>query len=164
MRHAVFMDRDGTIIVEKGYAHKPEDLELIPGSAESIRRLNELGFLVIVVTNQAGVARGYYGEEQVRLFHENMDRVLGGYGARIDAYYFCPHHAEYGEMVACGCRKPAPGMILQAVADFNVDIAGSYMIGDKTVDMQAAIAAGVFPVMVATGYGREQKEQAPHGI
>ncbi|MBF0635170.1 MAG: HAD hydrolase-like protein, partial [Nitrospinae bacterium] len=74
------------------------------------------------------------------------------------------HHAEYGEMVACGCRKPAPGMILQAVADFNVDIAGSYMIGDKTVDMQAAIAAGVFPVMVATGYGREQKEQAPHGI
>ena len=163
MRHAVFMDRDGTVIVEKGYAHKPEDLELIPGSAESIRRLNELAFLVIVVTNQAGVARGYYGEDQVRLFHENMDRVLGGYGARIDAYYFCPHHAEYGGRVACGCRKPAPGMILQAVADFNVDIKKSYMIGDKAVDMQAAIAAGVFPVMVATGYGREQREMAPHG-
>lgn len=154
---AVFLDRDGTLNVEKNYLHRFEDWEWIPGAVDAIRSFNHAGFLVIVVTNQAGIARGMYAESDVDVLHRRIDAVLAPLGARIDAYYYCPHHPEYGDRTACDCRKPAPGMILQAQKDWDIDLSRSYMVGDKLADVEAGLAAGVKPVLVTTGYGAETR-------
>ncbi len=154
---AVFLDRDGTLNVEKNYLYRLEDWEWIPGAIDAIRSFNKAGFLVIVITNQAGIARGMYGESDVRLLHQQIDKVLASSDAHIDAYYFCPHHPEYGDKTVCDCRKPAPGMILQAQKDWDIDLSHSYMVGDKLADVQASLAAGVMPILVATGYGSEAR-------
>lgn len=157
----VFLDRDGTMNVEVNYLHRREDLRLIDGTAEAVRLLNEAGYKVIVVTNQAGVARGYYTEEDVKILHNYMNEVLGHDGAHVDAFYYCPHHPEHGigaYKKQCHCRKPETGMFEAAERDLpeGIDKAHSYMIGDKRIDAQAGKNFGVTGVLVGTGYGAEE--------
>lgn len=155
-RRAVFLDRDGTINVEKDYLHRIEDFELIPGVPEAIRKLKAAGFLVIVVTNQSGVARGYYDEPAVALLHAHLQELLERQGTRIDDFYLCPHHPTEGVgryRIACDCRKGAPGMLLQAARDHGLDLERSFIVGDKLADIEAGIAAGCTPLLVRTGYG-----------
>ena len=145
-RPTVFLDRDGVLNVDHGYPHKPEQLEWIAGAPEAVHLLNDAGYYVIVITNQSGVARGYYTEADVREFHAHMQRALREHGAHIDAFYYCPHHPE-GKIkelaIRCHCRKPAPGMLEQAARDWPVDRAHSIFIGDKDDDMAAAAAFGI---------------------
>jgi D-glycero-D-manno-heptose 1,7-bisphosphate phosphatase len=147
LRPCAFFDRDGVLNVDHGYTHKPDDLVFIEGAPEAVRALNEAGYLVIVVTNQAGVARGYYTEEDVAIFHAAMSAELANHGARIDAYYHCPYHAEGEVERYCVAnhpdRKPNPGMIERACKDWPVDRARSFLIGDRQSDMEAAAAAGI---------------------
>lgn len=145
-RPAAFLDRDGVLNIDHGYVHRLEQLDLIAGAAQAVRLLNEAGFLVIVVTNQSGVARGLYGEDDVRRFNDAVRQRLADAGARIDAFYYCPHHpqgtvARYA--VACDCRKPKQGLLEQATRDFAIDRAHSFMIGDKDDDVTAAAAFGI---------------------
>ena len=122
---AVFLDRDGTINVERGFLHRPEEFQFIPGAAQAIRLLKESGFHVIVVTNQSGIARGYFDEAAVNRLHRHMDRELSRFGAAVEAYYICPHHPDYSideNGKTCGCRKPLAGMLLKAAADFSLDL------------------------------------------
>lgn len=118
--------------------------------------LNRMGLVVIVVSNQAGVARGYYDEAAIQQLHDVVNRDLANYGARIDAYYYCPHHPEHGEIRECLCRKPAPGLLIQAAHDLDIDLAQSWLVGDKATDIEAGIAAGVRPILVETGYGKNE--------
>jgi D-glycero-D-manno-heptose 1,7-bisphosphate phosphatase len=158
-RAAVFLDRDGTINVEKNYLHKIEDFEFIPGAPQAIKRLKDAGFLVVVVSNQAGVARGYFDEAAVRALHEHIQAELAFYGTSVDAFYFCPHHPEEGVgayKVSCNCRKGEPGMLLQAAEEHKIDLGRSYMVGDKLADTQAGLKAGCRPFMVMTGYGHKE--------
>lgn len=158
----VFLDRDGTINVEKGYLHRPEDLILIPGAAKAIGLLNARGYKTVVVTNQAGVARGYYTEEDVRILHDYLNERLKEEGAHIDLFFYCPHHPQHGigeYKKECVCRKPACGMLAMAEQYFAVDKAHSYMIGDNAGDMGAGKNYGVKTILVGTGYGQEIKRQ-----
>jgi D-glycero-D-manno-heptose 1,7-bisphosphate phosphatase len=153
---AVFLDRDGTINVDTGYVHRIEDWEWLPGAVNAIRHLNKLGLPVIVITNQAGVARGHYDEAAISALHTHVDAALARRGARIDAYYYCPHHPEFGPERNCQCRKPRPGMLFRARDQHHLVLERSYMVGDKMSDVLAARAAGVHPLMVMTGYGRQE--------
>lgn len=166
MKRAVFIDRDGTINVEKDYLFRPEDFAFIPGAPEAIRLLNEAGFVVIVVTNQSGVARGYYTEEDVHLLHRHIAAELVQAGARVDAWYYCPHHPSGRGSYAlpCRCRKPLPGMLLEAARRFDIDLDVSVMIGDKLVDVEAGSAAGCRSILVRTGYGSREEQQAQAGV
>jgi D-glycero-D-manno-heptose 1,7-bisphosphate phosphatase len=155
-RRAVFLDRDGTINVERDYLHKIEDFEFIPGVPEAIKRLRAAGFLVIVVSNQSGVARGYFNERVVNQLHRHIQTELSRYGTSIDAFYFCTHHPEKGVgeyRIACDCRKGAPGMLLQAASEHNIDLSESFMVGDKLADIEAGERAGCRSFLVLTGYG-----------
>jgi D-glycero-D-manno-heptose 1,7-bisphosphate phosphatase len=157
-KKAVFLDRDGTINVEKNYLYKPEDLELFDGAAEAIRSLKSSGYLVIVVTNQSGVARGYFTVDDVNVLHEHLQKELAKAGAEVDAFYLCPHHPTEGQgdyLRECDCRKGAPGMLLEAAEEFNVDLKRSYMVGDKLADIDAGQRAGCKSLLVLTGYGEE---------
>ena len=160
----VFLDRDGTMNVEVNYLHRPEDLVLIPGTAEAVRMLNEAGYRVVVVTNQAGVARGYYSEEDVVKLHAYMNQLLGEQGAHVDAFYYCPHHPEHGigeYKKTCHCRKPETGMFEQAEQETpgGIDKEHSYMIGDKLLDTEAGRRFGVPGILVGTGYGAEIRKK-----
>ena len=159
-RRAVFLDRDGTINVERDYLHRIADFEFIPGAPEAIKRLSDAGFLVIVVTNQAGVARGYYDETAVAALHEHIQQLLAEYGTRIDAFYHCPHHPTEGigdYRIECDCRKGSPGMLLQAAREHDIDLDRSFMVGDKLADVEAGINAGCQPILVRTGYGSREE-------
>ena len=141
-----FLDRDGVLNVDHGYVHRPERLEWVAGAPEAVRLLNEAGIPVIVITNQSGVARGYFGETDVQQFHAHVQEQLRARGAHVDAFYYCPHHpqgtvAEFA--IACDCRKPKPGMLERAARDFAVDRGRSFLIGDKDDDVAAAAAFGV---------------------
>lgn len=142
MNKAAFFDRDGTINVDTGYLYEPEKLRFIPGVPELIRKYNDEGYLVIVITNQSGIARGMFTVEQMERFNEYMNqRLQNEYGAHIDAFYYCPHLPEItGE---CDCRKPKPGLFLRAIRDYNIDPAESVAYGDSERDRDAAKAAGV---------------------
>jgi len=153
MKKAVFLDKDGTINVEKNYVYKPEDWEWIAGSLDAIKGFNRLGYLVIVITNQAGVARGLYSCEDVDRLHAYVNSLLAAAGAKIDGYYYCPHHPDYGENRDCNCRKPKAGLLLRAQAEHDIELPSSYMIGDKASDILAGFNAGVTPILVKTGYG-----------
>ncbi len=145
-RPAVIFDRDGTLNRDYGYTHRAADFEWLPGVRETIRLLNDLGYLVIVVTNQAGVARGYYTEDDVRKLHVWMNRDLRQLGAHIDAFYFCPHHPTEGKapyVRTCDCRKPAPGLIASALREWNIDAGRSFGLGDKESDRIAYESAGI---------------------
>ena len=156
LKPAVFLDRDGTINVEKNYLYRIEDFEFIPGAPEAIKRLKDAGFLIVVVTNQSGVARGYYSLEDVDRLHTHIQDELNRYDTSIDAFYVCPHHPTDGEgeyLLECDCRKGNPGMLLQAAEDMGVDLKHSWMVGDKAADIEAGGRAGCRSILVETGYG-----------
>jgi D-glycero-D-manno-heptose 1,7-bisphosphate phosphatase len=165
-KRAVFIDRDGTLNVEKDYLYRVDDCELIPGAVDAVRRLNEAGWLVVVVTNQSGVARGYYGEQEVASLHRHMADELAQGGGQVSGWYFCPHHPAGQEPYnrQCDCRKPLPGMLLQAARELEIDLSRSWMVGDKLVDVQAGQAAGCRAVLVRTGYGRQESAGLPDGV
>ena len=143
---AAFLDRDGVLNIDKEYVHRADQLEWIDGVPEAIRLLNDAGYLVIVVTNQSGVARGFYDEAAIGTLHAHMRDYLAARGARIDAFYYCPHHPD-GKVAAytmhCDCRKPGTGMFEQAARDWRIDRSKSFMIGDKDIDVEAATAFGI---------------------
>jgi D-glycero-D-manno-heptose 1,7-bisphosphate phosphatase len=146
LRPAAFLDRDGVLNVDCGYTHRPEQLEWIKGAPEAVRLLNEAGYYVLVITNQSGIARGFYDEAAVSLFHTFMQDSLAAHGAHIDAFYYCPHHPEgiiKPLAVRCRCRKPGPGMLEQGAREWPIDIGASFLIGDKDEDMAAATAFNI---------------------
>lgn len=161
-RRAVFLDRDGTINEEVNYLHRIEDFSFVPGAPEAIRRLKEAGFLVIVVTNQSGVARGYFPMEAVEALHRHIQAELAAAGTSIDAFYVCPHHPTAGAgdyRTDCDCRKGNPGMLLRAARDHDIDLGRSYMIGDKSADLEAGERAGCRSLLVLTGYGAAERKR-----
>lgn len=154
----VFLDRDGTINTEKNYLYKIEDFEFIEGAEEGIKLLNENGYRVVVVTNQAGVARGYYSESDVEKLHAYINDRLKECGAFIDGFFYCPHHPEHGigkYKLACKCRKPETGMFKKAEELYNIDKSNSYMVGDNVSDINAGINYGIKTILVSTGYGKK---------
>lgn len=155
---AVFLDRDGTICEEVGYMASVEQMKLIPRSAEGVRLLNRGGFKVVVITNQAGVARGFFPESVLENLHGEMERQLEEAGARVDGIYYCPHHPTEGVppyLRECDCRKPATGLLRRAAAELNLDLSSSYMIGDHFSDVECGQRVGGETVLVLTGHGRE---------
>jgi len=148
---AVFVDRDGTLIEEVNFLSRVSDLEIFPFTAEAVRRLKESGFLVIVVTNQSGIGREIYTEDDMHSIHDAIQHSLDG---AIDGFYFCPHLPDAG----CDCRKPGLGMLKQAAKDFNIDLENSWIVGDKALDVQTGVNAGISAAMVMTGYGREHRD------
>jgi len=145
-KRAVFLDRDGTINVDKGYLWQKDEFEFLPGVPQALKRLKKAGFLLIVVTNQSGVARNYFQLEDVETLHRHMTQYLSHFGVTLDGIYVCPHHpsGQPGNPYAieCSCRKGQPGMLLQAARDLNIDLKNSFMIGDKSSDMEAGSRAG----------------------
>jgi D-glycero-D-manno-heptose 1,7-bisphosphate phosphatase len=155
-RRAIFLDRDGTVSEEVGYVNHISRLRLLPRTAEAIRKINESQFLAVLVTNQAGVARGYFKEELVRRVHARLKEMLAEGRARLDGIYYCPHHPTAGEPPYrrdCNCRKPKPGMIEAAREDLAIDLSRSFMVGDKYSDIVFAHSVGIKGVLVKTGYG-----------
>jgi D-glycero-D-manno-heptose 1,7-bisphosphate phosphatase len=159
MKRAVFLDRDGTINIEKEYLYRSADFEFIPGVPEAIKILNQAAVMVVVVTNQSGVARGYYTEDDVETLHRHIDRELERSGAHVDVWLYCPHHpAGRGSYaLPCDCRKPLPGMLKDAARRYDIELLDSTMIGDKLADIEAGLAAGCHTILVRTGYGREEE-------
>lgn len=154
LRRAIFFDRDGTLNVDKNYLHKIEDFEWLGDAPQAIRWANERDYLAIVITNQSGVARGYFGEDEVRRLHAWMNDDLKRFGAHIDAFYYCPHLpggsvAAYAKI--CDCRKPKPGLIERAIRDFAIERAVSLGVGDKPRDVECTEAAGVRGVLFGGG-------------
>ena len=168
MQHrAVFIDRDGTLIEETGYLNDLSRLALFPYSIDAIRQLNRAGFLIVVVTNQAGIARGIVPPAFLQTAHADISSRMAGGGAAIDRYYHCPHHPDgiiAGLAGACECRKPAPGMWHQAARELSIDLAGSYTVGDRWLDVAAGRAAGTKTVLVRTGYGDGEAWTPPPGV
>ena len=161
LKRAVFIDRDGTISDEVGYVNHVSRYRVFPFAAEAVRLLNDAGWLAILVTNQAGVARGYFGEELIGEVHALLAAELRRGGARLDAVYYCPHHPSVGEppyRQDCDCRKPRPGLIRRAADELGLDLARSWMVGDRHSDIELARNAGVRSAFVLTGYGRGELE------
>jgi len=158
MTRAVFLDRDGTIVDDPGYLHKPEEVKLVPGAAEAIRRLNTAGYLVVVVTNQSGIARGLYTVADYRAVEKRLGDLLAAQGAHIDVSYFCPHHPQAPE--PCACRKPRTKLFLDAQAALGIDFKNSWWVGDRLSDVQPARALGGKGILVATGQGNLHQGQA----
>jgi len=158
MRRAVFLDRDGTLNPDPGYISNPDDFDLFPGVPQALARLKKAGYLLILITNQSGISRGLITRQQLDLVHQKMQNLLAAADANLDAIYFCPHHPEHplNGIAVCECRKPQPGMIRQAMKDFDIDLTKSYVIGDRSKDIQIAINAGVRPICIrpqpAAGY------------
>jgi D-glycero-D-manno-heptose 1,7-bisphosphate phosphatase len=158
MRPAVFLDRDGTMIHEVGYLSRLDDLRWFPWTSEAIRLLNRAGFVVCVTTNQGGIGLGFFTDAFVGELHERMTETLAAGGARVDGWFYCPHHPSAvieALRVDCDCRKPRPGMIHQAVDRLGVDPSASFVIGDKLIDVGLAVSAGARGILVKTGYGDE---------
>lgn len=160
-RPAVFIDRDGTISEEVGYINHPSRFRVFPYTAAAIKLLNDQGWLVVIITNQAGVARGYFPESMIETVHEKLLRELREKGARIDGIYYCAHHPTVGEppyRQECDCRKPKPGLVIRASKDLNIALEQSWMIGDRYGDVELARNAGVSSALVLSGYGRGEWE------
>jgi D-glycero-D-manno-heptose 1,7-bisphosphate phosphatase len=167
MRPAVFLDRDGTLIEEAGYLDRLERLVLYPFSVDAVRLLNRAELAVVVVTNQAGVARGIFPESFVEEAHAHLRERIEAGGARLDAVYYCPHHPDGSVDLyrrACDCRKPGDAMLRRAAADLNLDLTRSVVVGDRWHDIQAGRAAGTRAVLVRTGYGRTEEQRPKPGV
>jgi D-glycero-D-manno-heptose 1,7-bisphosphate phosphatase len=160
-RAAVFVDRDGCLTEEVGYVNHVSRIRLLPRAADAIRRLNGAGVPAIMVTNQAGIARGYFTEALLHAAHAEMVRQLAAAGARLDGLYVCLHHPDEGEppyRMNCDCRKPRPGLLQRAARELRLDLAGSVMVGDKISDVAVGQSVGAAGVLVLTGYGRGEWE------
>ncbi len=159
---AVFLDRDGTLNVEKDYLFRSEEWEWLPGVKEALKEFQKLGYRLVVVSNQSGVARGFYKEDDVHRLHRWVNQELAKDGLKIDGFYICPHApAEKGG--TCTCRKPSTELLTRAVRDLSIDLPGSVVIGDKVSDMEMAKRAGIPGLLVLTGYGAEEKGRVPPG-
>ena len=161
-RPAVFLDRDGTIVREVDYLHQLGQLRLLRGAAGAIHRLNEAGFAVVLATNQSGVARGLLTEEELRDIHDELQRRLAARRAHLDAIYSCPHHPEAvvpAYRRRCRCRKPAPGLLLRAARDLDLDLGRSFAVGDGARDIEAGKRAGCRTILVRTGYGTKTERE-----
>ncbi len=160
---AVFLDRDGTIIAERNYLSDPAGVELLPGAAEGLRRMSALGLPLVLVTNQSGVGRGYFGRDAVERVHGRLLELLEAEGVRLDGIYACPHEPAQN----CACRKPLPGLLHRAGAELKLDLAASFMVGDKPCDVELGLGVGATALLVRTGYGAEHAAQGscvPHHV
>ena len=161
-RIAVFLDRDGTLNEEVNFIRTPDELHLIPGAAGAVRKLNDRDVVTCVISNQSGIARGFLTEEDLGPIHARLNNELSRDRARIDRIYYCPHHPTEGKApynIACSCRKPHPGMLQQGEQEFGIDLARSFVVGDRIVDVQVGIAVGATPILVLTGYGIHAVEE-----
>jgi D-glycero-D-manno-heptose 1,7-bisphosphate phosphatase len=165
-RPAVFLDRDGTLLEEAGYLDRLERLVFFPYTIDAVRLLNRAGFAVVVVTNQAGIARGIFKESFVAEAHRHVAERLAAGGARVDGFYYCPHHPEAVVEAFrrdCDCRKPKPGMLTRAAADLGLALDRSFVVGDRWHDLEAGQRVGARTLLVRTGYGRtEEASPKPH--
>ena len=172
MKPAVFLDRDGTLIEERGYLDRLDLIEPFPWASAALRRLRDAGYALVLVTNQAGVARGYFDEAFVQEAHRHLAALLEADGVVLDGYYYCPHHPDgtvAGYRRRCRCRKPGPGMVEQAAADLGLDVSRSFVVGDKWLDVELAANAGARGILVRTGYGAGTEAAPParvpvHGV
>tara|TARA_Y100001970_G_scaffold293214_1_gene438550 strand:- start:5047 stop:5601 length:555 start_codon:yes stop_codon:yes gene_type:complete len=158
-RRAVFVDRDGTIIVEKGYLGHPDGVEMIDGAVEALGALQAAGFVIVVVTNQAGIAHGFYSREDYQAVALRLVEELEVAGVVLDGMYFCPHQPD-----SCDCRKPSTGMYLRAQKELDIDLAASFYIGDKITDVKPGLALGGQAILVRTGYGCESQSDIPDSV
>ena len=161
-RRAAFLDRDGTIIVEKNYLADPDDVALIEGAVAGLRHLSDAGFKLVLVTNQSGIARGLYSEADFHAVQQRLEDLLVEQGVRFDAVYFCPHHPDFTG--ACDCRKPGVGLYRRAERNLKVDLADSVYIGDRLRDVEPAETLGGRGILVGTGYGLEEGKAAPDWV
>jgi D-glycero-D-manno-heptose 1,7-bisphosphate phosphatase len=164
---AAFLDRDGTIIEEVGYLDRPERVALYPYTVDAIRALNRAGVRVVLISNQSGIARGFFDEAMVDRVHARLGDLLQRGGAHIDAYYYCPHHPDgkvAGYARVCECRKPARGLVDRAVQEFHVDLGRSFTVGDRWLDVALARTVGARGILVRTGYGQTVESQRPDAL
>ena len=161
-RRAAFLDRDGTLIHERHFLADPAGVELIDGAAAALRALRDAGFALILVTNQSGIARGLFGEEEFRAVQARLTDLLAREGARLDGSYHCPHHPEVSG--PCDCRKPAPGLFLRAAREHGIDLSRSIYIGDRLRDVLPGVSLGGTGYLVRTGYGEKEAAEAPPAI
>jgi D-glycero-D-manno-heptose 1,7-bisphosphate phosphatase len=165
-RAAAFLDRDGTLLQEAGYLDRLEQVSPFPFSIDAVRLLNRAGLAVVVVTNQSGVGRGFYDEAFVQRTHEVVAAQFAAGGARIDGFYYCPHHPDAAiepYRQRCECRKPEPGMLRAAARDLDLDLGRAFLVGDKWSDVQAGTAAGARGILVRTGYGAASERSPAAG-
>jgi D-glycero-D-manno-heptose 1,7-bisphosphate phosphatase len=161
-RAAVFLDRDGTIIEEADYLADPDGVVLVPGAAQALRDLSAAGYALVVVTNQSGIGRGLYSEQDFQAVQARLDEMLDAYGVRLDAVLHCPHHPDFTG--PCDCRKPGPGMYRQAAEALGLDLAASIYAGDRVTDVLAALETGGTGFLLRTGYGVAEAERVPPEI
>jgi D-glycero-D-manno-heptose 1,7-bisphosphate phosphatase len=161
-RRAVFLDRDGTLIVEQVDLYDPAEIIFIEGAFDALRDLHELGFKLVVATNQSGIARGVFTLAQYRSVEAAVNETLAQHGIRLDGIYFCPHHPAFGG--PCECRKPNIGMYQDAARNLGLDLADSIYVGDRLRDVQPGLTTGGWPILVRTGYGAEESKTAPPGV
>ena len=152
---AVFLDRDGTLNEDPGYISDPEEVVLFSDTGDALALLKKYGFLLIVISNQSGIARGLMKSEDVDAVNEKINQILSEYKVKIDAFYYCPAHPDYSSEEECECRKPSPKLLLEAASEFNVDLQSSYFIGDTIADIQCGKNAGIKTILVKTGKGEE---------
>ncbi|NPB09156.1 MAG: D-glycero-beta-D-manno-heptose 1,7-bisphosphate 7-phosphatase [Thermodesulfobacteria bacterium] len=158
MKPVVFLDRDGTIIEEVGYLRRPEEVKLLPRVPEALRLLKEAGLALVVITNQSGIARGYFDEETLARIHERLKELLAEHGVELDGIYYCPHHPEEG----CSCRKPKTGLAERAAKELGLDLKRAFVVGDRDVDVALGKNLGATSVLVLTGYGRRDLSRLLH--
>ena len=154
---AIFLDRDGVINKEVGYLSSPDKFDFIDGTIEALKTLKQKGFLLIIITNQAGIARGYYSVENLSNIHKKMNDILQQNDIILDGIYYCPHHPDFTG--SCDCRKPKPGMMFKAKDKFNIDMKNSFMVGDTLNDIKTGLNANCKTVLVLTGYGAEEQKK-----
>jgi D-glycero-D-manno-heptose 1,7-bisphosphate phosphatase len=167
VKPAVFLDRDGTLIEERGYLDRLDLIEPFSWTSGALRRLRDAGYALVLVTNQAGVARGYFDEAFVQEAHRHLAALLAADGVVLDGYYYCPHHPEGtvpGYRRTCRCRKPGPGMVEQAASELGLDVRRSFVVGDKWLDVELAANAGARGILVRTGYGAGAEGAPPAGM
>lgn len=159
IRPACFLDRDGTLTEERGYARTADQVALLPGAAEAVALLNQAGVAAVLISNQSGIGRGYFTAEDLAAQHEKLRELLAGEGARLDGMYTCPHHPDAG----CDCRKPAPGLLTRAARELDLDLPHSWMVGDREEDVAAGERGAAGGLLVRTGYGEDTLRSAPLG-
>jgi D,D-heptose 1,7-bisphosphate phosphatase len=152
---AVFLDRDGTLNEDPGYLSDPEKVVLFPDTGSALALLKTYGFLLIVISNQSGIARGLISRKEVDAVNDRINSMLSEYKVKIDAFYYCPAHPDYSSEEECGCRKPSPKLLFEAANEFNIDLKKSYFIGDSVSDIQCGKNAGIKTILVRTGNGEE---------